>query len=320
MKEFDVEANIYSMNFWGMDSGFSFEEVMFTPFGNHNDIEKRISDEREHYPTGIVKVHVSANDCDEAIEKTSNLLANYSALLTLAQGHDIFFREYTCFEIEGSERIKKSTIIHSMRYGRAVGEEIVNSWKTGLFIKTALPLVRDETYSEKTGIKLALLWSNEALNLRFIEIEFSALWFALEVLANSHARSNPRIYLLSQGEWDQLMAKFEELLEALRVGEGTRPRLFGALGFAKQGSIEDKIKHLLESYAFSQHSRNIRDFSEMRNAIFHGRPINSLRLDTYGMMKKLGRLVTKLILSILQSYNAEFIHPALLRDDLLATE
>lgn len=157
MKEFDVEANIYSMNFWGMDSGFSFEEVMFTPFGNHNDIEKRISDKREHYPTGIVKVHVSANDCDEAIEKTSNLLANYSALLTLAQGHDIFFREYTCFEIEGSERIKKSTIIHSMRYGRAVGEEIVNSWKTGLFIKTALPLVRDETHSEKTGIKLALL-------------------------------------------------------------------------------------------------------------------------------------------------------------------
>jgi len=320
MKEFEVEANVYSMNFWGIDSGFSFEEVTFMPFSNHNDIEKRIDNEREHYPTGIVKVHASANDCEEAIEKASNLLTNYSNLLTFAQGHDIFFREYTCFEIVGNERVKKSTVIHSMRYGRAVGEGIVNSWKTGLFIKTALPLVRDETYSEKTGMKLALLWSNEALNLQFIEIKFSALWFALEILANSHARSNPRIHLISQKEWDQLMTKFQELLEALRIGEDIRPKLFGALGFAKQGSIEDKIKHLLESYAFNQHFGEITDFIKMRNTIFHGRPINSLILDTYDTMKKLQRLVTKLILSILQFYNAEFVHAAILRDDLLATE
>jgi hypothetical protein len=320
MKEFDVEANIYSMNFWGIDSGFFTEEAVFVPFKNHSKIEKQISDEREHHPTGIVRVRVSATDCDEAIEKSSNLLTNYSSLLTFAEGHDVFFREYTCFEIENGKRAKKSTIIHSMRFGKAVGSGVVNSWKIEQFIKTALPLVRNETYSEKTGIKLALLWSNEALNFNFIEIKFSALWFALEVLANSHARANPKTFLLSNEEWSQLMTKFEDLLEALKVSRNAKPRLFGALGFARQGSIEDTIKYLLESYAFSQYSPEVRSFNEMRNTIFHGRPLSSLRIDPYDTMKKLERLIIKLILSILKFYKEEFVHPVLLRDDLLAKE
>jgi hypothetical protein len=318
MTRFEVEANVYSLSFWGTN-GFSFKGVRFVPFETHKEIEESIKEEEEHHPTGTVSVEVTADNCEKAVEEALSLLTDYSTLLTFVEGHDVFFRDFTCFEVENGVKVKKSTVVHSMRFGKAVGSRIVNLWSVAQFMEAALPLIQDKSYVEKTGIKLAIFWFNEAQNYNLVEIEFPALWISLEILANSYAKSNPKAFLLSEGEWSQLMTKFGEVLENLKIdSKDVQQRLYGALGFAKQGSMEDKINYLLQGYAFTQYSPEVEYFNEMRNTVLHGRPLASINFDPFETTRKLERLLVKLILSVLNFYDEKLVHPVFLKDDLLA--
>jgi len=318
-----VKAKVFSMDFWLIKS-FVCDNIEFKRLDNYKKIRDLIRKERQHYQTGTVTVRIphEISDPDKSIDYTISLLDKCSMLLSFAHNHDVFFNEYTCYEVTDEKTEPKRSCFASIVVGKATGPG-PNIYSHGLerFISTTLPLIQNEDFNKETGISRAIVWYNEALDLGVIETKFLALWMALEIAANSYSEANPRDFLLLKEEWNQLMKEFDKLLKRIKItSKEAIDKLYGALGFARKGHIVDRIAYLLSGYELSQYNSEIPTFNKMRNDILHGRTLDySSKPSSVDNAIKLERLLVKLVLTILNFQDkVNLIHSSILKDDLLA--
>lgn len=123
------------------------------------------------------------------------------------------------------------------------------------FIKTALPLIRNEEYVEKTGVVRAINWFIVA-NLRHIKIVptmFPIFWISLEMLANVHVKANEEEFIISEDEFKVVENEFKDLIENDLV-------LFSINGELKDELnkiiVPEELKNMFESEGLS-FSKNI---------------------------------------------------------------
>jgi hypothetical protein len=309
------------MDFWMIDH-FTHDNVEFKSVDNYQEIRRNWRSDREHIQTGWATVQIprEISAPEAAIEYTIPLLEDYSLLLSFAHNHDVFFHEYTCYEKVNDELKWKTTQRHSIRVGKATGGINIYSHGLNAFISTTMPLIKDEEYIEKTGIVRALRWYNEAVNIDVVEVKFPALWIALEILAHSFARSNPKEFILSDEKWKVVMKSSKKLFKKeLNLKPEEYSRLLGTLGNLREGPITDKINYLLDNYGIGMYETEVSNFNKVRNDIVHG---NKLDYDSnpepFEIELKLERLLTKLILKILNFYDNEGVHSAIHSENLRA--
>ena len=77
-KDYEVEVNIYNMEFW--KNGFTYDNIEFIPYGDYKERYKKIKNEKIHYPTGKAKISLSADTYNKAIEKAEIILSDYGEL------------------------------------------------------------------------------------------------------------------------------------------------------------------------------------------------------------------------------------------------
>ena len=318
-----VKARIFNMRFWG--EGFEHENVRFIPLPNHRDILKKAKKARVHAQTGRVLVHIpdEIKDPNEAIKYTRELLSDYAYLLIFAHCHDVFFREYYCYEIKNGSRELKTGEISTIRTGKPpITAPIVYEWGMKDFIHATIPLICNDIFVDETGIYWSLIWLDEALNLYPIvtEIKFPTLFISLEILANAHAKAAKIGDFLTDNEFRKLKRAVQGLLENKMIDTTKRNELFGKLGDVKRKSIHDRITELLATHNLTGYESEIRNFIELRNDILHGRRIvyEKRKESSIDTTIKLQRLLQKLVLSILKCYDKDYMHSAIKRQDLLA--
>ncbi|MBA7653337.1 hypothetical protein ES703_61185 [subsurface metagenome] len=329
-----VKAKVFNMDF--RMEGFKRDNVEFRPLENYREIERKIRKEKRHYQTGVVTVEIPKEKRvpNLAIEYAVSLLDKYSVLLRFAHNHDVFFDEFDycskCIRARADKYPKpeegyvwEQKELFGRRVGKATGLG-ANIHPRGIqeFFSTAMPKIQDEKFIEETGIYWALLWYNEAIafDLNVVEIRFPALWIALEILANSYTKTNPRDFIITEEKWRELKERFSETCRELNIPRDKMSKLQNALGYARSGWIVDKVNYLLQAYGFSQYTPEIPPLSRMRNDILHGRRLNyKSKPSPIDRMRKLERLLVKLILKILDFYDRTDLIPAsILEDDLLA--
>jgi len=320
-----VEAEVYSMDFW-REEAFAHENVEFRPIEGYREIREQIRTEKVHLQTGVATVRIPNHitNSEEAIQYAISLLGKYATLLRFALNHDVVFGECVCYELVGGERKQRQKTFLSLRVGKATGGANIYPWGLKEFISIVMPLIQDEKFINETGIYQTLLWYNEAVVFgpNVIEIRFPTLWIALEILANSHAKTNPKVFVLTENEWRELMEQFSEILEKLKISGGKANKLLGAMGNIKSGPIVDKINYFLEECGFPQYCSEIPGLNKLRNDILHGRHLNyNSKPSPIDQMQKLERLLTKLILKVLNFYDrADLIHISIPKDELLARD
>ena len=213
-KNYEIEVEIYNMEFW--ENGFTYDNIEFSPYEDYTERYEKIKNEEIHYPTGKVKISLSADTCNEAIEKAEIILSDYGRLLTFAQGHYVFFHYYICYEVENGNRHKKAGLRSSVvGVDNLYGISIIHPAGIEEFIKTAIPLIRDKEYVEKTGIVRAINWFIVA-NPRCIEIvppSGCPMWIVLEMLANVHAKAAKKESITSDDAFTIIKNKFESLIK-----------------------------------------------------------------------------------------------------------
>lgn len=319
---YTVEAKVFNMDFW--TETLKHDDVEFRRVEGYKEVRKKIMAEKRAYQTGVVTVRIpdQITDQKEANQYASSLFRKYAALLKFAHNHEVFFSGYACYKHVGERReLKQRTHIGRRLGGKVTGGPNIYPYGLQEFIVATSPLIQDEKFIDETGIYWALRWYNESqIYLSGIETKFPALWISLEILANTYSRTNPKVFVLAENEWGRLMEKFVEILEKLEISKEKADKLLGALGNIKSGPIVDKVNYLLEELGFRQYCSEIPDLNKMRNDILHGRRLKyDSQPSPINQMRKLERLLTKLILKVLNFYDrTNLIRASILEEDLLA--
>ena len=318
-----VEAKDYNLDFWNLKE-IKFGNVTIFARPDFREIREEVRRGEDNVYTGTVRVNVNDKlTPEEAIEYTVEELHDFEILLSFAQNRDVFFNEYECFKIE--ENLKKSLIkeIRSIRTGKKKRIPIIRQWGIEDFIKTGIPLLRNDDYNKKTGIKRALhFWVESCLfTPTVIEVDHALNFSALEVVANAHVDNNPKTFLFSEQIWDEISDRFRQLFDDLGIKGDSRSRLLGSLMFPKQGSIKEKISYFLESIGLPKYEFELSQITDLRHDILHGHNIedNYKGDDPMEVVLKGIRLLEKIILNLLNFYHRkDVIHGAYLREDLRA--
>ena len=214
-KNYEIEVEIYNMEFW--KNGFTYDNIEFIPYEDYTERYEKIKNEKIHYPTGKAKISLSAYACNEAINKAMSIYSKYERLLTFAQGHYVFSRYYECYEVENGNRHKNGGLLSSVvGVNTPPGVSIIRPAGIGEFIKTAIPLINNEEYVEKTGIDSAITWFivGNPWHIETVSLMFPIKWMVLEMLANAHAKSKGKEFIISDDDKSKIVEnKFEALIE-----------------------------------------------------------------------------------------------------------
>jgi hypothetical protein len=193
------------------------------------------------------------------------------------------------------------------------------------FIKTAIPLIRDGKYVEKTGIVRAINWFRVAnqRHLKIVPIMFLIFWIALEMLANAHAKAIEKEFIIpDNAEFEIVENKLKDVIENdFGITQKKRlKKLESNLRCINRIPLEHKIVSLFKEYGFKRYETEIKELKDFRNDVGHGNELYSY--DFYKKIDyeiKLKRILEKLILSMLHFYHNEFVRPSIRSDDLLAS-
>ena len=249
-KNYEIEVNVYNMEFW--KKGFTHDNIEFIPYEDYKERYEKIKNEKIHYPTGKAKISLSADTCNEAIKNADIILSDYGRVLSFAQDHDVFFYYYICYEVKNGNRHEKTGLrLAVVGVNKPYGMSIVHPLGIEEFIKIAIPLIRDKEYVENTGIVSAINWFNVA-NQRHLEIvptTYPIFWIALEMLANVHAKANGKEFIISEEpEFKIVENKFEDLIENDLV-------LFSIDGELEEelnkGIVPEELKNMFETEGIS---------------------------------------------------------------------
>lgn len=318
-----VEAGVYNLNF-GRLKDITFENVEILVRPDFQNIRDKVQRSQNNIRTGTVKVNIpNTLTADESIQYSRIMLRNFEVLLSFAQNRDIFFHEFECFEIHNC--IKKSVLKkrRSIRIGKKKPIPIIRHRGLVDFVKTGIPLLRNDDYNNETGLRRALdFWVESCLfTPTVIEVDHALNFSALEVLANAHVNSNQKTFLFSEQKWDVINERSKQLFSDLGINGDPRSRLIGSLMFPKQGSIKQKIIYLLESLGLPRYELELSQIINLRHDILHGKNIkeNYKDDDSIEVVLKCRRLLEKIILNHLKFYHrSDVIHGSHIREDLRA--
>ena len=321
-KNYEIEVDIYNMEFW--KKGFTHDNIEFIPYEDYKERYEKIKDEKIYYPTGKAKISLSAYACNEAINKAMSIFSNYERLLTFAQGHYVFSRYYECYEVENGNRHKNGGLLSSVvGVNTPPGVSIIRPAGIEEFIKTAIPLINNKEYVEKTGIDSAITWfiAGNPWHIETVFLTFPIKWMVLEMLANAHAKSKGKEFIISDdNEFLNVTAEIEKLIKNdLNLDRVTGKNLCSNLECIKRISIEHRIGSLLKKYKFKQYNSEIKELKNFRDSMIHGNVLSSYNFnELINFEKKIIRLLEKIMLSVLCFYDNEFVRPAIRKDRLLA--
>jgi len=315
-----VESDVYNMDFWMLPK-LEYTNYQIIPIQDYRKVKEILSSTNDHVVTGLATVEIPKEivDFNQAINFAQEKLDRLSCVISFAQGRNVYFQRFTCYQIVNGIRENKMTQYPSMRVGKSRGG--LNVYPDGLekFINIVMPKLENEEFNKKTGVYFAIQWYNEAQNLNVVEIKYPVLWIAMELIANFYCKQNPHEFFLPRAEWKSLNAEVNTLLDRLSIQDREkRKRIINALGYAQQGFITDRIGYLLSGYGLSQYIPELPEMNQIRNDIMHGRKLDYSQNRPIDLMLKLERLLLKLIFKILDVYNQRFIHSAIQNDNLRA--
>ena len=245
--------------------------------------------------------------------------------------YDVFFHYYICYEVKNGNRHKKAGLQSTVvGIDKPYGTFIIRPAGIDEFIKTALPLIRNEEYVEKTRVVRAINWFIVA-NQRHIKIVptvYPIFWIALEMLANVHAKANGKEFIIfGESEFKIVENKFEALIEndlvLFKLNKRKREKLKANLGCIKRIPIEHRIGSLLKEYGLKQYNSEIKKLKIFRDDVIHGNDLSSYNFNEMtDNERKLKRILEKLILSMLRFYDNDnmFVRSAIRQDRLLALQ
>lgn len=270
------------------------------------EIRQRIANEKQHYQTGELIIDVPRNiETVEAARNYSlNLISNLRSLLSFSHNYNVPIHELSIYRVKGNHEEQIGHERQTMWFGKpGSSARYVLPRDLNQFLQIALPLLNDDKYVSKTGIKTTLNYYNATLtSFLFLEIRFTLLWLSLEAMANAYYENNPTKEILTRQEWDLLKEKCKHHLtemDKLDVYE----TFLGKISVLRRGTIKEKIDALLsdKTIQMQQYSSRVRDmYDEMRVPFFHARVIDWA---TYSKeLPLLERLVEKLIFKLLDFY------------------
>lgn len=300
MRVFYIIANLYNFEPWRTE--FEIEDVKF-----HVDTNSKVRDKfkKEIKPqiTGYVELKIeNAHNCDKAIEIAQNKLELYSKAISFAQGHDVYFNNFSCYEfLNGIKTIRQETT-HIVRIGKSWGTGIVFTPHITVFLMKSIPKLLDEEFLEATGINRALDWYNISKTLKIVDNIFVTLFIGLEILANSWAKYSDNEHVLTSDELKVLKKEFRDLVKyKLKIEPSCRRSvLYDNIQGIDRISITNKIIKLLEFHGLSSYSKYIEEIVKIRNFIFHGKNIDHHKLNIFNLANILEKILEKIILSELE--------------------
>lgn len=241
-------------------------------------------------------------------------------LLSYAHGHHVFINWCTCYQLNSTQKTKRMASGRSMRVGEVKGAPRISFNKED-FLRDAFPKIVDSKLKDETSILWAICWCNEAdifSQLSVLQIEFSINWIALEALANTNATHKSYETLLTNEQISKIRTLVRKFLreDSGITDSRSRSAVYSNLKCIQRRRVVDKINLILEDYGLGQYKEEIPELNKLRNEILHGRvPHNNQLVPAF---RKLSRINEKLILSILDVYDKQYIHHAIREDDLLA--
>ena len=321
-----VEADIYNLDFHHLKT-INHNNVQFIAIEDYNNIReevKKCRESRENILTGTVKVEIPDHIEEEmATDYSIELLYYYDLLLGFAQNRDLFFNNYSLFNIENGERKHKSTLTKSIRIGKKYPVPIIYHKGLKNFLEISIPLIMNNDYDKKTGIRRILAFWKECnlYTTSVVEINIPLLFSALEVVSNLFLENNPTTFLFPEERWKEIITDAGKFCDSLNIVGHERDRILGSLGFLKSGSAKEKIQYMLERLGFPIYNNDLSNIIKLRNDIIHGRkPKDRYESDDPAdLALKCLRLVEKIILHFLNFLDKpQFLHGAYTKEDLRA--
>jgi hypothetical protein len=312
------------MDFFNISS-VSCDNFRIERFGSsseYHEIRKKISTEKRHYQTGELTIDIprTIETIEEAKEYSLNLISKLRLLLSFSHGHDVPIHELMFYRVKDNQQEQIGHERHAMWFGTPGSSSFhVLPGDLNQFLQIAMPLLNDETYVSKTGIKTALNYYNAALtNPIFMEIRFTLFWLSLEAMANAYYENNTRDEIITRAEWKNLKKECE--LYLMKIGKvEVYEKFLAKISLLRRGTIKEKIDALLSNrkYQMQQYSSEIRTmYDEMRVPFFHGQVIDWAIYS--GKIPRLERVLEKLIFKTLDFYENKPINNVIKDDDLSA--
>lgn len=325
-----VHADIYNLS---MPTRLVQNTLIIKRKAGYNSIVGHAGILRKHTVTAIaiISIPVSITKPEDAMSYAKKYLEHYERLLSFAQGHDIFFYNYRC--VEQYENGKRKTVLsipfEARLLGKPTGSKIVIDLQE--YLDIAIPLMQDAKYSEKTGIKQALIFYNQATSIDALELKMALYFLGIETLTNAYYASNKIKSkelepLFDSMTWQAIFQAAKTALKTLDVSQTLTQEFLGKLGqlntkSAPSLSTEERIKALCEALGLKRYVE-IDAMTDMRNDVLHGQPPkrNYGDLTAIDVLQAAERLLEKLILKQLNYYKDwPKVHGAIMKDDLFAT-
>lgn len=300
MSVFYVKANIYNFESWRTE--FEIKDVKFY-VETFLKVRDKFRKEINPQITGYVELNIENMDnCDKAIEIAQKKLELYSKAMSFAQGHDVFFNDFSCYEFTNGIKTIKQEISYIVRIGKSFGSGIVATPHITAFLEKSIPKLLDDEFLEATGIDRALDWYNISKSLKVVDNIFIALFMGLEILANSWANYSHKEYILTSDELIGLEKEFHDLVKyKLQIEPSCRrSALYSNLKGLNRVSIANKIFKLLECHGIPSYSNNIREIVRLRDSIIHGEKIDYNTLNVFNLNNILEKILEKIILAELE--------------------
>lgn len=319
MPEFVVEADGYGIEFLD-DTPLRYENITLRPIAKHRDWIIKGKKERRHYKTCIAEVDVNdVDDCYKAIKESQRILDELSFYLAFAFDHDVFFQSFKCFIVESGSKKFVTSEDRAMFVGNMRGGVNVYSYGIQKFIDQGFSKYLNKEFSERTGIRSAILWYNTGRTFNIGEITLAAHFIALEILANCFADENPTDSRLPREIYLKFKNGLKALYQELNITEWEDIHN-DICNEINRINIKEKISALLRYYDLSEYDAVARGFVDVRNRIFHSGQGDIIA--EYGgwstVLKQIRRLLVKLILKILDCYDMDELHSSIRKRDLLA--
>ncbi len=323
MAEWWVVTSAYNLRI-GDSVGLREFEVGDVTFRAFPDAAKRYAEGRsknQHFATAEVVVKLDAETAQEAVERVEReVLPPFSLALSLAEGHNVFFWGYRCYEEGVKEGEPAYWSIPRVWTGERTGYGAILYIppKLPLFLETVIPKLRDQELMKGRGLRLALVLYLEPIRTADLplELSFVSYWLALEVLARHHARKRGNPTILGEEEFNRIRQAVESVLEQVAPRQDIRNQILGRLGWFNELPIRGQIDLLLKDHGLPAYTDEVKDCYKRRNDLLHGR--DTPRKDFVRDFRHIQKLDEKVILKLLAIYGEDYLHRALARRNLLA--
>ena len=323
MPKFSVEADGYSIEFWGRNGlKYQNQNITLKPIENHRDMIKKAKNEKKHHKTCISEIEVNnVKDCNNAIKESQKILDELSFYLAFAFNHDICFKNFKCYKVKSGSKDFISSSFRSLYVGKMRVGYNISPNGIQKCIDRGFSKFLSEDFNKRTGVRRAILWYNVGRDYNMAEVRFASHFIALEILAGCFANENPLQPRLPNNTYSKFKSELKNLYRKVGIVKGEWENIHSDIcGEVQRIHIKEEISALLKFHVFYQYESVAHNFVDLRNKIFHEGQGDTA--EEYGgwvtVLKQIERLLVKRILKILDCYDMDELHSSIKKDDLLA--